>query len=70
MNVQDQIDPYYKEPTEKITTTIPRNVKNKIIGNNYRYNELITLGLLAKENNPQLIRRIQELEKRVARLEK
>ena len=47
---------------KKTTTTIPVDVRLYIAQKGYKINELIRLGILAKEDNPQLIDRINQLE--------
>lgn len=53
---------------KKITTTLEIETYRRIIekrlqqGGGYAYNELIGLGLLAREQNPQLIKRIRNSE--------
>jgi hypothetical protein len=53
----------------RIDTTVPKNVKEYIDKKNYKVNELIRLGILAKEDNPQLIQRIRDLENKYVRIE-
>lgn len=53
-----------EEITGRITTTIPKDIKDYIKRNGYKYNELLRLGIMAKENNPQMIDRIRILENR------
>lgn len=61
----------------KVTTTITEDEREEITAKGWAYNELIRLGMLAKEENPQLIERIGKVEEelkllklRVKRLEK
>lgn len=54
----------------KVNTTIPRTVRDYIKEKGYPINELIRLGALGKENNPQLIERIRFLEDRYILIEK
>lgn len=54
------------EPTGgrvQITTSIPYEWYKKIKANVWKYNELVGLGITAKENNPQILERIKELER-------
>lgn len=44
------------------TLMIPVGLKNKIAQSFWSYREIISLGIKAKEDNPQLIARIRELE--------
>lgn len=67
---EKQVDPYYNSEKEKITTTIPIEVKKDIDERGYAYNELILLGLLAKKGNPQLIERIQMCETEIERVKR
>lgn len=46
----------------KTTTTLPMDVKKYIRSQGYKINDLIRLGIKAKEGNPQLIERINRLE--------
>ena len=55
---------------EKVTTTLPKEVKAYIRDKGYRVNELIRLGLVSKEDNPQLIDRIRRLETSFSFIEK
>lgn len=47
----------------QISTTIPKELKDMINVKGWKFNDLIRLGISTKEDNPQLIRRIKELEK-------
>lgn len=51
------------------TITLPIDVKNKVTENFWSYKEIVMLGIMAKENNPQLITRIKELESGNAKLQ-
>lgn len=52
-----------------ITTSIPIDVYNYIKENSKRINNLIMLGLMAEEDNPQLLNRISEQERKSKMLE-
>lgn len=52
------------------TITVPVWLKNQIAANFWNYKELLLLGAKAKENNPQMINRIRELEEANERLQK
>ena len=52
------------------TVTLPLWAKNKITENFWSYKEIFILGMKAKEDNPQLISRIRELEEGNERLQK
>lgn len=56
--------------TTNITTSLPTAIKNYIKSKNWRTNELIRLGILAKEDNPQLIERVSNTERDIKILEK
>lgn len=51
-----------------ITTTIPTEWRLKIAEKRWKINELIGLGMAAKEDNPQIMARIAELERTNDRL--
>lgn len=51
-----------------ITTTIPTEWRLKIAEKRWKINELIGLGISAKEDNPQIMARIAELERTNDRL--
>lgn len=48
----------------RVDTTLPKGIVSYIKNNGYKINELIRLGILAKEDNPQLIDRIEMIENR------
>lgn len=50
------------------TISLPVGWKNKILENYWNYKEIVALGIKAKEENPQLISRIRELEESNKRL--
>lgn len=52
----------------RITTTITEKERKEILNCGWEYNELIRLGILAKKDNPQLIKRIKELEMEMSAL--
>lgn len=54
-----------EENLVQIHTTITEEEKKEIKECNWEYNELIRLGMVAKRENPQLIRRIGFLEQEV-----
>lgn len=47
---------------ERVDTTIPKEVKAYLKEKGWKVNDLIRLGMLAKEGNPQLIERVREVE--------
>lgn len=51
-----------EEELIKVTTTLPRSVRDYLKSKGYKLNDLIRLGALAKQDNPQLISRIKVLE--------
>jgi hypothetical protein len=52
------------------TITLPLWAKNKMVTQFWSYQEVFLLGLKAKEENPQLIQRIRELEQGNEKLQK
>ncbi len=59
-----------EEASIPTTITLPAWAKNKIASNYWSYKEIVLLGLKAKEDNPQLIQRIRELEQGNEKLQK
>lgn len=53
----------------EVTTTLPKDIVEYIKKQGYKYNELIRIGIKAKEGNPQLIERIKVLEHCIPRIE-
>lgn len=51
-----------------ITTTLTVEEKEFIASKKWKYNELIRLGIYAKENNPQILARVKEIEETNERL--
>jgi hypothetical protein len=53
-----------------LTTTIPYDLWKKCKDNGWKWQELMYLGIAAKENNPQLVQRIREVEEGNDKLQK
>ena len=54
---------------QKVTTTLPTAVRGYIASKGYKLNDLIRLGTLAKEDNPQLISRLKLIEEKYTKIE-
>lgn len=61
---------------QQISLNIPDELYKEVVANRWRHGEIYALGVNAKKNNPQLLERIQQLEKahkdsltRIARLQ-